>query len=625
MQRVPHIRLVIIQSTHRCLRLPRLPMLILAVVCVSVCTPAASITLIQRSDGLENPEKEEGHTEYEVGDVNGDGHLDIVSVGDHGSPYINSSQHGIMTWLGDGAGHWAIHQVGNFGYGGVALGDLNRDGNLDAAWGIHHNDGSGGFGDRLLGAALGDGSGNVWIPWGDGLATTGEDWGMFATDLADFDLDGRLDLISQSFGGGNGIRLYRNLGDGTWDPALVLSGGSVWYTIETGDVNADGNPDFICSRSNGTVWIGDGEFGFTVNDAGIASGIVRAVGVGDIDRDGTDDIVVALGTSGVRAYRYDSMGQSWIDASNGLPTSGGVDLVQFGDLDGDGWLDVVTYADPTGRVYIGDGVGNWTADATWTMPSPGEASAMRVDGDIDHDGRDDIVIQATKSGFPFYRNQLRVYSPWVSPDVLTVRVIKPDGGETFVVGSIREVRWATAMPEADAPATITLRLSLGGENGPWTMIAEDLPDNGRYEWLVDAAETSTTCRIEVMATTSEGSAAARSTAAFSIAGGTATGIDDGAVMTPKIDSFMLHLAPNPVGRTATLRWDPVPDAVTTLSIYAADGRCVDHRVLDASETMNGSTRWSPAAELRPGIYFAVLDQDGRRIATRMVVLDATSG
>jgi hypothetical protein len=57
----------------------------------AVPSNAAAVTLISRSTGLQSPEKEEGHTEYEVGDVNGDGHLDLISVGDHGSPYVNTA------------------------------------------------------------------------------------------------------------------------------------------------------------------------------------------------------------------------------------------------------------------------------------------------------------------------------------------------------------------------------------------------------------------------------------------------------------------------------------------------------------------------------------------------------
>jgi hypothetical protein len=111
-----------------------------------------SITFVEKSSGLQIPAKEGGNTEYELADMNNDGNLDVISVGDHGSPFINSPQHGIMVWIGDGEGTWSVQQVGDFGYGGIEAGDLNSDGYLDVVWGIHHNyapPGSG-FGDTLV-------------------------------------------------------------------------------------------------------------------------------------------------------------------------------------------------------------------------------------------------------------------------------------------------------------------------------------------------------------------------------------------------------------------------------------------------------------------------------------------
>ena len=62
----------------------------LAVACL-VCSPAyAQLDYVDRSWGLQTPQMEAGDTEFEFGDVNGDGHVDIVSIGDHGSPYINT-------------------------------------------------------------------------------------------------------------------------------------------------------------------------------------------------------------------------------------------------------------------------------------------------------------------------------------------------------------------------------------------------------------------------------------------------------------------------------------------------------------------------------------------------------
>jgi len=576
-----------------------------------------AVTLIQRSIGFNLIDWEEGHCELELGDVNGDGHLDLLSVGDHGNPNVNSTEHGIICYLGDGLGTWTAHQYGNFGYGGTGLGDLNRDGFLDIAWGIHHDWPSSGLGSKLLGAALGNGTGVSWTQWDAGMPSAGEDWGMFATDLADFDGDGWLDLISESFGGSNGIHVYRNHGDGTWSHAFGLPGGSVSYTIETGDFNADGWLDFAGTRSTGSVYLGDGEFGFTLHQSGIASGIY-AVDVGDFDGDGRDDLLIDHGSSGVKAWRLSPLTETWEEYSSGLPTTN-AEQVQFGDLDGDGHLDVVTYAAPTGRCYLSDGAGNWTADASWSMPTPGGGNALRVDGDVDHDGREDIAVLAVMSGFPFYRNQLRVYSPWESPSQLAARVVKPNGGETLRRGSIRMVRWAASVPGEQLPARVDLYLSTNGPSGPWTPIAVDLPDNGRYEWQV-MGEVSDSCFIEVRVATGVDVAIDRSDAAFSIGGGDLAGVP------PIPVAFRLYPNyPNPFNPVTTIRYD-LPEMVKVrLRIFDPGGRLVRVLVSDdvqgpGSQQVVWDGRDEGGRQVGSGVYFYCLEAGGHAQTARAVLI-----
>ncbi|MCX7995582.1 MAG: hypothetical protein N3A65_07420, partial [candidate division WOR-3 bacterium] len=77
-----------------------------------------ALSYIESSQGLENPAMEGGRTEMEMVDINNDGNIDILSIGDHGSPYINTQEHGVMVWFGNGQGVWSIYQNGDFGYGG---------------------------------------------------------------------------------------------------------------------------------------------------------------------------------------------------------------------------------------------------------------------------------------------------------------------------------------------------------------------------------------------------------------------------------------------------------------------------------------------------------------------------
>jgi hypothetical protein len=475
-----------------------------------------TITFVEKSTGLETPAMDGGNMELELADMNNDGNLDLISVGDHGNPYINTNEHGIMVWLGDGQGIWSVHQVGDFGYGGIEAGDLNLDGNLDVVWGIHHNYGPPGFGDTLLGAALGDGTGMNWIPWGTGLGTGGETYGMFETALADFNCNGRLDLISQSFGCCNGYHLYENHGDGTWTQVWSLPGGNNNNNLETADFNADGYPDFAGNREGTHVFLGDGSFGFTMTQNGLPTGSWNGLDCGDMNNDGWDDLVVGSGSTGVLCYSYNSQNNEWDSASSGLPTSGAYNP-QFGDVNGDGFLDIVAYVGPTGYVYLGDGNGNWIPDATFLMPSPGYYSAFLVDGDFDHDGREDAVIQAEQGSWPSYQNVLKAFSPWLEPTELSALVQSPHGSETYRSGSIRNIRWLSGIPPSQGDSTVEIQISLHGLSGPWETIASDIPNNGCYQWLVDRSG-SDTCRIKTIVTTSSSNVSAISPSDFTILG-----------------------------------------------------------------------------------------------------------
>ena len=445
--------------------------------------PARPLEYVLSTAGMSALQLDGGGTELELADTNGDGHLDLVTIGDHGSPFVNTNQHGITTFFGDGRGGWTLFQNGNFGYGGIAAGDVNGDGLLDLAYGMHHDYSADDFGDQLLEVALGDGTGLAWLPWDDGLATNGETWGMFATDLADVDGDGRLDVLSNSFGCCAGAHVYLNGGDGTWSQSFGFLGGNAQPFAAFADFDADGAPDFVVANSMGAVWRGDGLGGFTALEAGLP-GTRNGVAVGDVDGDGGDELAF-VGPGGRLEVWKLGPGATWASLASGLPESSPFQRVQVADMDADGHRDVVGYGGGKLGVYRGDGAGGFVLAGGFSLPA-GSPQAFRVGGDVDHNGRPDLVmVQEEGCGLFCSRNRLYCYREVSVPARLEAFLVHPRGGQTWRAGSAQAVRWSAGVPGRVA-ATADLELSTSGPGGPWTLLAAGVPNDGEHQLLVPA-------------------------------------------------------------------------------------------------------------------------------------------
>jgi len=483
-----------------------------------------------------------GDTELEFADIDGDGNVDFLSIGDHGSPYINTNQHGVMVYFSDGAGAWSFHAEGNFGYGGIAVGDANNDGLLDVAYGMHHDYSGTDLGDQLIEVALGDGTGTSWTPWDDGLAANGEDWGMFATDFADFDADGKLDVVSGSFGCCNGVHVYRNNGDGSWTQTWARSGGNSRSQLATGDINGDGYPDFAAAYENGCAWINDGDGLFVANDTGLPSpGSLGLPGValGDVDGDGCADLASTV-SGGVQVHLWRT--DHW-EATSGLPASGAYDIAQLWDMDSDGQLDVVAFGGGTGSVWRGDGQGGWTAYGGFAAAPSVDTAAFRVGGDFDHNGRADLALVQEEGSWPNYQNKLYAFKEASSPFQRSVRLLFPRGNERFFAGSAQTLRWTAAQVGGEA-AAIDLSLSVSGPDGPWTSLATGIADGGHRQWIVPGPASS---NAHVRVTLHQGGeSVSHVSAAFTILPAQATATPDGFPAAAPI----LRLLENPVHERA---------------------------------------------------------------------------
>lgn len=499
-------------------------LLIVVVAVLGIVQPALvplTLSYVESSSGLDTPEWESGNSELELADVDGDGHLDIVSIGDHSNPFGDPWAHGLIVYFGDGTGTWTNFMYGEFGYGGVAVGDVNNDGFQDVGYGMHHNYSGLDLGDQLLEVALGDGTGQSWTAWDDGLATNGEDWGMFDTDFADVDNDGDLDVGSISFGCCAGVHIYLNQGDGTWVQSFGFLGGNTDHGFTFGDVNSDGFADFAAGQQSGTVYLGNGAGGFSHADGNLPGGGSSGRAgpdLGDVNDDGRDDLSWCNTAGGVEVWTW-TEGNAWVDLSGSLPSSGTCEFTQLRDMNVDGHGDVVSFGYGSAKIWTGDGTGGWSLAATITTPSPGYFSAFRAGGDADHNGYPDIALVAEQGSWPNEQNHLRFYKEASVPAALSVTPSYPLGGETLYAGSVRFLDWVSALP-GNVPSSVAVELSAAGPNGPWLPVAADLPNNGRHQWLLPGDLPNTNnAYLRYTVTTASGSETSVTPASFTIAGG----------------------------------------------------------------------------------------------------------
>jgi len=78
-----------------------------------------------------------------------------------------------------------------------------------------------------------------------------------------------------------------------------------------------------------------------------------------------------------------------------------------------------------------------------------------------------------------------------------VKILSPAGGENWNAFTEHEILWKTT---GTGPYIINLKFSTKSKSGPWTSIAYDLPDTGKYRWRIpDIGQTSDTSYVLVEA------------------------------------------------------------------------------------------------------------------------------
>ncbi|MBF9220535.1 T9SS type A sorting domain-containing protein [Hymenobacter ruricola] len=221
---------------------------------------------------------------------------------------------------------------------------------------------------------------------------------LYDPTLADVNNDGKIDLLLAD-AQNDRVRLrLGNNGPGFFDAATLLSTGEQPGSIAVADMNNDGQLDLLTSSNGATVRmvsvaLGNGMGGFGVPAAVPVAAPPGRVRVGDVNADGNLDFVVPLlvpatpggaPASTVLAVRLGN-GQGAFAAAPDVPLdpSASSPNLHLADFNNDGQLDCLVGSTSTNllKTYLGNGQGGFALAGTTPLARTGATDAADVTGD----------------------------------------------------------------------------------------------------------------------------------------------------------------------------------------------------------------------------------------------------
>ncbi|MNJ85413.1 C protein alpha-antigen precursor [compost metagenome] len=264
----------------------------------------------------------------------------------------------------------------------------------------------------------------------------------------DFDNDGLLDVVVALFANATSNSNYaflKGLGNGKFDtPISGLANATQTNQIVSADFNGDGNLDIVLanvSSSSVTVQLGngDGTFGtavaYTIN-------VPKNLTLGDINEDGTIDIVVSSGNANQSLLGNVGAPETFTLGAT-FNIAGSVADIRLADMNGDNHLDVVSVGTSGVGISINN-AGSLGTFATAVFYPAGAGPSSLTLCDIDNDNDIDVInsnktantISVKKNNGSGVLAAAINYNTGTGPEGVEYADINGDGNKDIVVANL---------------------------------------------------------------------------------------------------------------------------------------------------------------------------------------------